>query len=84
METTRLQEKYDFLLEVSRFKIEECCFENCYALVCSSDKEYVGRNCEEIFTCVKCRKTFCDKHIKNKNVTRKWLDGICNRCGYKF
>lgn len=80
METSKLQEKYNFLLETSMFKIEECSYESCSAMACSSDKEYKGKNCEEIFTCIKCKKTFCDKHIKTKQATRRWLDGICQNC----
>ena len=81
MESSRVQEKYDFLLATCLFKIEECMFDNCSAMVCSSDKEYKGKNCEEIFTCVKCKKTFCDVHIKNKQYrSRKWHDGLCNSC----
>ena len=75
----RLQEKYDFLLATSLFKIQECCHENCLAMVCFSDKEYRSKGCEEIFTCVKCKKTFCDNHIQAKHV-RKWLDGLCENC----
>ncbi len=48
-------------------------------MVCFSDKEYKSKDCEEIFTCVKCNKTFCDQHMPIKHL-RKWLDGICEKC----
>ena len=75
----RLQEKYHFLLAVSLFKIRECCYDNCKAMACFSDKEYKAKECEEIFTCIKCKKTYCDQHMPTKHL-RKWLDGICEKC----
>ena len=81
MEISRLQEKYEFLLATSGFKVEECMDKNCSAIVCFSDKEYKSKDCEEIFTCIKCKKTFCDNHIKIKQYhSRKWHDGLCNSC----
>lgn len=75
----KLQEKFDFLLETSLFKIQECCHEGCQAMVCFSDKEYKAKGCEEIFICISCKKTFCEQHILTKHL-RKWLDGLCEKC----
>ena len=79
MEKSRLQEKYDFLLATSLFKIEKCSYEKCLAMACSSDKEYKTKRCQEILTCEKCKKTFCNKHVAKK-IEDEWMMGICHAC----
>ena len=46
------------MLATSSFKINECCYDKCSAMVCFSDKKYKAKGCEEVFTCIKCNKTF--------------------------
>lgn len=83
--TGKLKAKYDFLLANSLFKVEECCYRDCLAMVCSSYKEYKTKHCKAIFTCVNCDKTFCDKHIKIEQIDKyHYFQGMCRTCFEKI